>query len=199
MKKVLCFLVASLFLISVVPANAEVQSEFTEAEINERIKQIADSYDLYEPLNAEDAEFIKKYAIQPMDRGNIGVNGYKSSSFNETKYNSSGTVGVRASGTIWADIGVINNSYGGNFTSRAIKGSSRVDKIRNSIRHTAFGLIGSGGIGKVYDNSITNTCNSSICTTNSSKSYVASVAYARTWASSTVYYDNGSTLTVGSQ
>ncbi len=199
MKRIFFLFVATLLLIPVFPVDAEAQEGFTDTEIIKEIERIANSYDLYEPLKEKDAKFIEKYADMPTQSDAVGINGYNSISFDETKYNTSGTVGVWITGMCWADIGIINNSFGGNFNTYVILGGSRVDKIVNTVRHTAFGLIGSGGIGKVYDGSITNTCYSSVCTTNSSKSYVASVAYSYTWVSATVYYDNGSILTVGSQ
>lgn len=200
--KIVFSVLLTLLLVPTVPVYAEVNENYlTEDEIVKRMEHIADSYELYEPLSEEDAKFIAQYANQSVQNHEIGIQGSTTVPFDKTKYNSGRTVGLWIKGTIWAKIGVINNSYGGKYNSYVVKGSSRAYKITNTIRHTAYGLVGSGGVGKVYDGSIKNTCNKSgivSCSTDSSKAYTASVAYASTWATSTVWYDNGSTLTVNS-
>lgn len=188
--------------IPVIPVQAADNDVLSSEEALLRLKQIADSYDLYEPLSEKDAEFIRTYAKPASAKdGEVGTLGKKTWNFDRTKYNSNRSVGLWMKGSVYSDIGIVNNSFGGSYNSYVIAGSSRAYQIQHTIRHTAYGAIGSGGtyIGKVYDGSITNTCKKNgiiTCSTNDSKSYVASVAYSSTWVTSKVWYDSGSTLSV---
>ena len=139
----------------------------------------------------EDSDFIKKYAIPAEKTDGVTTFGTKTKNVSGSKSNSK--IAVTIKGTITADIGIINNSFGGNVTTTVTKGTPTV--IKTKIRHVAYGAIGSRGtiVGKVQDKTLTSTCKD-IKTCNNQKSfrYTASVAYATTYAEATDSYSGGS-------
>ena len=97
--------------------NYALASEFpenenlTEAEIQERFREIRTSYEVGEEFSASDANFVLQYATNPNAQLARG-----SSSFSKTK-TSNGTT-VTMSGTIYHN-GTLNYTYGANATITA--------------------------------------------------------------------------------
>ncbi|MFS0766912.1 hypothetical protein [Peribacillus phoenicis] len=86
--------------------------------------------------------------------------------------------------------GIVNNSFGGYVTTTVTKGTPT--KITTKIRHTAYGLVGSGGVGKVQDKTLTASCTSGkYCTLKQTYPYTASVAYSTTYAEATISHSGG--------
>lgn len=65
-----------------------------------------------------------------------------------TKYRTVAGIEGRTWGTFTVNNGLWNNSYGVNMTTQALKGSP--SKISNTVTHTGYGPIGTGGVGKVF-------------------------------------------------
>lgn len=123
-----------------------------------------------------------------MQSGEITTSGLKRRNVSGSKSNSKISAKIR--GSIFSDIGVINNSFGGSVTATVTKGKPK--SIDTQIRHVAFGLVGSGGVGKVQDKTLHSKCNGTkSCTNSQSHRYVASVAYATTYAEVVIKYSGG--------
>ncbi|MEJ8548828.1 hypothetical protein [Brevibacillus borstelensis] len=165
------------------------KNDLTKAQIQQKFEQINSKYEIGQPFSKEDADFVKKYAT-PVNIKENSISPLSSETFDVSRYDSNNTVGGRMKGSVSASIGVITNSYSGDFTTTVLKGS--VSSIKNELSHTAYGLIGSGGVGKVYSNTLSTTCKSSPCTLDEGENYSASVAYAYTSAKATLTYSNGS-------
>jgi hypothetical protein len=184
----------SLFSQPSLEANADTNSDrnwLTFEEIDQKFEEINDQYNIGEEMNIEDQEFVKKYADKPM----LGISGkeqaiqYGTRSF--TKYRTVAGIEGRTWGTFTVNNGLWNNSYGVNMTTQALKGSP--SKISNTVTHTAYGPIGSGGVGKVFSSSLSNSCNNvKSCKFNESERYSAAVAYSNTYPRGTIYYSGGS-------
>ncbi|GAQ19556.1 hypothetical protein OPHB3_3525 [Oceanobacillus picturae] len=173
------------------PVSANSVQLLSEEDIQQKLLDIADSYGLDEPLSKEDAEFVKTYA-QPVEKpGDFSIMKKKTKKVSGKKSNSK--IAATVSGSIYHDIGVINNSFGGNIKTTVTKG--KPTKIKTKIRHVAYGLLGSGGtiVGKVQDKTLTSTCTSGkTCSNGKTHRYTATVAYATTYAEATVSYSSGS-------
>jgi hypothetical protein len=162
-------------------------NNLTSQEITQRFQIINEKYKIGEVFSAEDAAFVKKYAERP---SSLGVQSRKSVSLRFSKSNKK--ISFTVEGTLWTDIGMINHSYGANFTTTVTKGTPT--SIKNSVTHTAYGIIGSRGIGKVYSGTLTTTCNGGVksCTIDEAERYTAVALYWRTDPKATVYYNGGS-------
>jgi hypothetical protein len=162
-------------------------NNLTPQEITQRFQIINGKYKIGEVFSAEDAAFVKKYAERS---ASLGVQSRKSRSFDLSKSNNK--ISFRMKGTVWTDIGIINHSFGAKFTTTVTKGTPI--SIKNSVTHTSYGIIGSGGIGKVYSGTLTTTCDGGVksCTIDEGERYVAALVYWRTDPKATVYYNGGS-------
>jgi len=65
--------------------------------------------------------------------------------------------------------------------------SNRVTSVKPKINHDAYGVVGSGGIGKVYSGNMSGTGYS----LSGSKKYTGLVAYSATWVEVTVNHTGG--------
>lgn len=183
---------------SVEASSAEVQKvskpvQLTQEQINQRFEEINAKYNLNEPFSKKDADFVKQYANKPLlgikgGAGNVKPQAYKSNSF--TQYGGQMGLSAYISGSVFSDHGVWSNSYGANYSTYVYSGTA--SKVYASVSHTAYGAIGSGGIGKVYSNTLSNTTYSNYNAFNESENYYASVAYSYTTARSIIYHSGGS-------
>lgn len=167
----------------------EELSNLTQEEIHENFQRIDEEYDIGEEFSLKDQTFIKMYA-KPVD-SKVSVLKSKKISGSKTQNG----VTVKVSGTIKDDIqNVINQSFGAsNLKTSTTKGASKVSSVKTTVHHNAYGLVGSGGIGKVYSGTLSTSGKNS--TLNGTKRYTAVVAYASTWATATVKHSGG-TFTV---
>lgn len=165
----------------------EELSNLTQEEIISNYERIDQQYAVGEELSLKDQTFIEMYAKKPTTSG-ITLFASKSISGSTTKDG----VTVSVKGTINHDINnLVNQNFSAtNVKTSTTKGASKVTSIKTVVHHTAFGLIGSGGVGKVYSGSLSTTGKNS--TLNGTKYYTAVVAYATTWCDATVKYDGGS-------
>ncbi|MBR7795124.1 hypothetical protein GT022_03570 [Agaribacter marinus] len=165
-------------------------SNLTQEEIYENFIKIDQEYDIGEEFSLKDQAFIEMYA-KPVDSWEITP--FKSKKISGSK--SQNGVTVKVSGTIKDDIqNVINQSFGAsNLKTSTTKGASKVKSVKTTVHHTAYGLIGSGGVGKVYSGTLSTSGKNSTLT--GTKRYTAVVAYASTWATATVKHSGG-TFTV---
>lgn len=165
----------------------EELSNLTTEEINENFKRIDEEYEIGEEFSLKDQKFIEMYAVKPKNESEI-------TPFAQKKINKSRTVDgitVKINGYIKDDIqNLINQSFGAsNLKTSTTKGASKVTSVKTTVHHNAYGLVGSGGIGKVYTGTISKSGKNT--TLNATKKYTGIVAYASTWASVTVNYKGG--------
>ncbi|MBO1628266.1 hypothetical protein [Bacillus arachidis] len=176
-----------------IEASASTETNFkTKEQIDSKFLEIDAKYAIGEEMSVEDQEFVKKYADKHLS-STFKIKGdepqYASSSF--TKYRTVAGIEARTWGTVSSDHGFWNNSYGANMTTQTFSGNAY--KLKNTVTHTAYGAVGSGGVGKVFSDSLSSTCNNgSSCKLNETQNYSASVAYSKTIATGTVYYPGGS-------
>lgn len=173
-----------------IEASANTETQFkTKEQIDSKFLEIDSKYAIGEEMSAEDQEFVKKYADKPLLKIKGDQPQYGSASF--TKYRTVAGIQARTWGTVSSNHGVWSNDYGANMTTQTFSGNA--NKIKNTVSHTAYGVVGSGGVGKVFSDSLSSTCNNgSSCKLNEKQNYSASVAYSKTIASGTVYYPGGS-------
>lgn len=170
------------------------------AEISLRLQAINSKYDINEQFSKEDAEFVKRYAINLKKNNSQTIRLYSASSedismvspFNVVGSSSENKSKAQCIGKIWVDSGVINHKWGGEFTTTIVKGG-KVKSIKNEISHVVYGVIGSDGFGKVYDRTLScQDTNTKQLTIKESESYSAVAAYATINAKATIKYDGGS-------
>lgn len=167
-------------------------ADLTDEEVTEKFIEIDKKYDMEERFSDKDQAFVEMYA-EPVEDDSDNITPFKSQ--NVSNYENVDGVQVEVAGTISDDIqNIANQSFSAsNLKTRTTSGASKVNSVTTKVHHQAYGLVGSGGVGKVYTGSITGTGKNH--TINSTKSYTASVAYASTFVETTVNYDGG-TFTV---
>ncbi|MFB1050249.1 hypothetical protein ACEWET_04700 [Paraliobacillus sp. JSM ZJ581] len=139
----------------------DINQNLNEEQISERFHLINSNYQIGETFSPEDTEFIRAYALSTTESSEnpddistyaIRIGSSRSASFNKSKKKYGVT--AKISGKVYSKIGILNNSYRGNFTTIITSGSAKKIKyIRNTVTNAAYGLIGGGGtkIGLVYN------------------------------------------------
>ncbi|PFM75255.1 hypothetical protein COJ46_22140 [Bacillus sp. AFS077874] len=179
------------------PLNVQYPQNYnlTDDVKRQRYQIINQIYGVGEEFSPADAEFIAAYGYEfstpnsdylDVEPSYDTMSDTTSSSFSKTKtYNG---VSVKFTGKLYSTIGLINHSYRGNVTSSIYAGGSSVTKLKNTITNIAYGAIGSGGVGKVYEGSTSgSTTTSNTLYTDKTVNYSAVlVAYTYTNAYTTV-------------
>lgn len=93
-------------------------------------------------------------------------------------------------GYIWTDLGVLQHSFGTNFTTTVTKGKSLY--IVNHLEYGAYGIVGSNGFGLVYTKNFSTTCHSQTCNMDEAHVYSALACYCYLYVKSTIYCTQGS-------
>lgn len=166
-------------------AYKEELSNLTQAEKVAYFERIDQEYNIGEEFSLKDQTFVEMYA-KPV--GGMSLFATKSISGSKT----ANGVTVKVSGSLKDDIqNVINQSFGAsNLKTSTTAGASKVTSVKTVVYHNAYGLVGSGGIGKVYSGSISTSGKNTTLT--ATKKYTAVVAYASTWCTVTVNHTGGS-------
>lgn len=189
---VLCII--ALIMGSSISSLAISEKKLTQEEIAEKFEIINASYEIGEPFSKEDAKFVKKYA-KAVDNNTSQTDDVTIKGMKEWEFDASKTaLGVKANceGMMWSDINIINHSYGGDFTTTITSGGP-VNSITNKISLTAYGVIGSSGIGLVYSGSLSSTGNNvSSWRIDEDETYTAAAAYIVISAKTTIATDDGS-------
>ncbi|MED3940982.1 hypothetical protein P4643_05530 [Priestia megaterium] len=169
-------------------AYKEELANLTQNEVIANFERIDKEYAMEEPFSAKDQTFIEMYAKKPS-----AMTLFTSKSISGS--NSSNGVTVKVSGTIKDDIqNVVNQSFSpSNLKTSTTAGASKVSSVKTVVYHNAYGLVGSGGIGKVYSGTLSTSGKNTTLT--ATKRYTAVVAYASTWCTVTVKHSGG-TFTV---
>lgn len=169
-------------------AYKEELANLTQDEVIANFERIDKEYAMEEPFSAKDQTFIEMYAKKPSAMTLF-------TSKNISGSNSSNGVTVKVSGTIKDDIqNVVNQSFSAsNLKTSTTAGASKVSSVKTVVYHNAYGLVGSGGVGKVYSGILSTSGKNT--TLNATKRYTAVVAYASTWCTVTVKHSGG-TFTV---
>ncbi|CAH0325038.1 hypothetical protein [Priestia megaterium] len=169
-------------------AYKEELANLTQDEVIANFERIDKEYAMEEPFSARDQTFIEMYAKKPS-----AMTLFASKSISGS--NSSNGVTVKVSGTIKDDIqNVVNQSFSAsNLKTSTTAGASKVSSVKTVVYHNAYGLVGSGGVGKVYSGTLSTSGKNTTLT--ATKRYTAVVAYASTWCTVTVKHSGG-TFTV---
>lgn len=151
----------------------EATEAVSEKAVQERLDLINSKYEVGELFNDEDEAFVKTYASQVNAVASAAAD---TSSFEKTvsKY---GTT-VKAKGTIFHK-GFGSYTYGGDVSVKKIKGKTP-KKYKVTISCTAYGVIGSQGVGIIYNGSTSaSKKNSDTFKTSLSEGYIgAQVAWS---------------------
>lgn len=140
-----CFVSCSLcvaFSPAAFASSASADEALTEAQIQQRLDEINSSYEIGEAFSQEDEDFVLRYATNPHSRAT------QSFSVTKTKYNTT----VSVSGSIY-HTGTIAYSYGGDIAVNKTKGQTP-KKYKVTVSCVAYGIVGSEGVGKIYDGSV---------------------------------------------
>ncbi|MCM3196820.1 hypothetical protein [Priestia megaterium] len=166
----------------------EELANLTQDEVIANFERIDKEYAMEEPFSIKDQTFIEMYAKKPS-----AITLFASKSISGS--NSSNGVTVKVSGTIKDDIqNVVNQSFSAsNLKTSTTAGASKVSSVKTVVYHNAYGLVGSGGVGKVYSGTLSTSGKNTTLT--ATKRYTAVVAYASTWCTVTVKHSGG-TFTV---
>ncbi|WP_427127847.1 hypothetical protein ACQCPQ_29910 (plasmid) [Priestia megaterium] len=169
-------------------AYKEELANLTQDEVIANFERIDKEYAMEEPFSVKDQIFIEMYAKKPS-----AMTLFASKSISGS--NSSNGVTVKVSGTIKDDIqNVVNQSFSAsNLKTSTTAGASKVSSVKTVVYHNAYGLVGSGGVGKVYSGTLSTSGKNTTLT--ATKRYTAVVAYASTWCTVTVKHSGG-TFTV---
>jgi hypothetical protein len=174
-----------------------INKNLNSKQIAERFTEINSKYALYQPFSAVDAEFVRTYAnpANTVSAGSISPMSSKTQSF--SKSDTTHTVQTSFYGSVSSafDVNgnVLLNSYGGNITAAITGGKSNWRGTTLVITCTAYGLVGSGGIGMVYNGQISgSTTTASTYTLNQSQLYSALAAYAYVDAEAIINTNSGS-------
>lgn len=133
---------AALSPLAAAVESRSAEEPLTEAQIQQRLDEINSSYEIGEAFSQEDEDFVLQYATSPRSRA--------SQSFSVTKTYSNTTVSV--SGSIY-HTGTISYSYGGDIAVKKTKGKTP-QKYKVTVSCVAYGVVGSDGVGKIYDGSV---------------------------------------------
>lgn len=137
----------------------ENQEELTTEEIQQRFEEINNKYEVGEAFSKEDAEFVLKYGNKVPKPGEIKPAETYGKIFN----GQNSSFGITAN--IWGFWQVEARPFDGEYyVELNTETSSKVDKIKNEVRFTAYGIVGSGEIGIIYDRIHDTTCsNTTFC------------------------------------
>lgn len=191
-KVVLLFLVLALTILPVLSASAESVSEQLDAQaIAERFNEINMKYDIGEQFSEEDANFVRAYAIQvPQSQDSeISPQDFWTGK-NKWRLYGIGAVGnsstVETTGELDINIGVASADIIWNINARDINQKYH-RSITNSLTVTAYGVVGSDGIGKTLDRTYSYKNENSSWNKFVDSDYpLANVAYYRVSAKTTV-------------
>jgi len=169
-------------------AYKEELANLTQDEVIANFERIDKEYAMEEPFSVKDQIFIEMYAKKPS-----AMTLFASKSISGS--NSSNGVTVKVSGTIKDDIqNVVNQSFSAsNLKTSTTAGASKVSSVKTVVYHNAYGLVGSGGVGKVYSGTLSTSGKNTTLT--ATKRYTAVVAYTSTWCTVIVKHSGG-TFTV---
>nr|WP_295975672.1 hypothetical protein [uncultured Bacillus sp.] len=183
----------------------DVNKNLSEEQIAERFDWINSNYEINQPFSLEDTEFIRAYASPstanaPTNNGGISTYDLKfgnsaSQSFSKSK--TAQGVSIKIAGSVRAEVNVLNHSYGAKYKTTVSSGSSKIKSIRNNVKASAYGMVGTSGtyVGLVHSSSIGATSGSkpTSWSIDKTKEYSASlVVYVYVNAYTTVNTTSGS-------
>jgi len=143
-------------------AFAAPEGELSDLQIRETLDEINDRYEVGEAFSEEDANFVKKYVVSPSESVQLMDEGG-----HETF---SGALGS-TEGFGFIKYTISNKmTYFDGFINVQTKDAS-VRDLGYEARITAYGIIGSGGLGKVYDRTWTDNAKTNYIGRNFSDSF----------------------------
>ncbi|MGC6585105.1 hypothetical protein ACPV3A_09070 [Paenibacillus sp. Dod16] len=124
-------------------AFASPEVELSDLQIREKLDEINTRYEVGEEFSEEDASFVKEYVSSPSENSAQPM-----ASIHRTFSGSlSNTEGF---GFFKGDIGYFGGSFEG-YINVQTKDLGKRSSLGVSARITAYGILGSGGIGKIFD------------------------------------------------
>ena len=165
-------------------AYASVYAEndnLTDEQISERFKEINSTYSIGEVFNECNTEFIMLYASKP---NTSSIAPLDSQGFNVT--GSGYGTSVRCTGSLYHNGTVPSYNYGGNINVAKTSGPTP-RKMTLTVHCTSYGIVGSGGAVKIYDDGVS-------ASTSYSNSFYASPA--RSYSGYMLWYNVSAWLDV---
>lgn len=120
----------------------------SEQQIKDRFSQINSSYAVGEEFSAEDTDFVLRYGISAKTPSLLDSRGFTMSG------SGYGTT-VSVSGNVYHN-GTFNYTYGANaWVNKTYGGTPRAMTL--TVHCTSYGVVGSGGVGIIYNDSVSYT------------------------------------------
>lgn len=123
----------------------------SDIAIKDRFHQINTGYEVGEEFSASDADFVNRYAQKPDSPMPLATQ-----NFSVSGRSPDGTT-VSAYGNLYHN-GTISYSYGGNVTVNKTAGSTP-RSMTLTVHCTSYGIVGSGGVGIIYNDGVSHTAN----------------------------------------
>lgn len=175
----------------------DVNKNLTRDQIAQRFQTINNSYKIGEPFSKEDSEFVRAYANPTNKSAATDMSIASTDTLSIDNLDDANGVYGRIYGTIFSTTGTLNHSFGGNLTGTAASSTHSISKLTVYVQHTAYGIIGSDGVGLVYNKTISASSITTPIYFNKSQPYSAAVLYTSTTCWLNVKYDNGTLTVVG--
>ncbi|MEK4145828.1 hypothetical protein NST02_01870 [Robertmurraya sp. FSL W8-0741] len=153
------FALPNLTEASEAPKVNSLNESLTPQEISEIINDLHNKYDVGETVSSEDEEFLKIYAMKVSPEEGSKIVPMSLRTF--TGVGSGGGTKARTLGTLNINVGALKVNYVINMTTAMESG--RAEKITNKYEHAAWGIIGSGGLGRIYSKEDTDSCTNQSC------------------------------------
>lgn len=167
----------------------------TAAQISERFQTINTTYEIGQPFSEEDVEFIRAYANPTNQNQDNAMMRATIDTIPIDNLANANNVYGRIYGNVYLTVDGLSRSFGGNLTGTAASSTQNITNLIIYVEHTAFGIIGSGGVGIVYNKTLSASSASTPVKFNKSQPYSAAVMYSSTYCWLDVVYSNG-TLSV---
>lgn len=176
----------------------------TSEEITDRLIKINTTYDIGESFSTEDTNFIILYGNDGDLNSNLNskatTRGWSTTCDTGWQYTEKEKYGtqivLKSKGTVTVATVAGTNTFRGQATAYVYKGSA--DKIRLTTYHEGYGLLGSGGIGRVYSGNVSTGYRTSGWNMDMNKSYTGIIcAYTSIYTAADVKTPSG-TFTVSS-
>ncbi len=184
----------------IVEVTSSQNANLSKEEIDNKLQEIADKYDIGEKMSLEDQRFVQSYAMKANNGTNdeISVRSIQDDTWKVSGVDSNSALGGTLSGTVKVSLNMWSNNISCNLTTNVTKGAPNSHKT--TVRIVAYGFIGGGGTyaGKVADETIGNSSFVSSTAkswpTTDSKGFGANVLYYDCTVKSEIQDANGSYL-----
>ncbi|WP_426455317.1 hypothetical protein ACP26L_36450 (plasmid) [Paenibacillus sp. S-38] len=148
------------------PANEKV---YIDLQVAKKLDEINSKYKVGEAFSEEDAAYVKAHALKvPERKAGAGFEAEAEASVQTDHYWYDGSryvngTGYYSQGYVTSDLGWIQHTVTTNLAGW-VSDNKYVPKITNEVKYTAYGAVGTSGIGLIADLTLTNDClNANYC------------------------------------